>query len=71
MKEIKIDKEKMKMADLTHLFGSIKERKMSAQEAKDMVRKGWEPEKYKRDKEFKIPKPSAKLKRAIENGIEV
>jgi len=44
---------------------------MSAQEAKDMVREGWEPEKYNRNNEFKIPKPSAKLKRAIENGVVI
>ena len=36
--------EVVKIADLSKIFGLIRERKMSGQEAKDMVRKGWESE---------------------------
>lgn len=39
--EDKILIEVVKKADLRHLFGSLK-RKMSGQEFKNMVRKGWE-----------------------------
>jgi len=41
----KIVIEVTKVADLSKIFGSLKlERKMSGQEMKDMVRKGWETE---------------------------
>jgi antitoxin component of MazEF toxin-antitoxin module len=33
--------EVVKEADLSGVFGMIKKRKMSGQEAKDMARKGW------------------------------
>ncbi len=38
----KIIIEIVKKADLSAIFGSIKKRKMSGQEFKDMIRKGWE-----------------------------
>ena len=38
----KIVIEIVKEADLSDIFGTIKKRKMSGQEFKDMVRKGWE-----------------------------
>jgi len=31
----------VKEADLSDIFGSIKKRKMSGQEAKDLMREGW------------------------------
>lgn len=37
----KIIIEVVKEADLTKLFGSLKKKKMSGQEFKDMVREGW------------------------------
>jgi antitoxin component of MazEF toxin-antitoxin module len=33
--------ELVKKADLSNIFGVIKKRKMSGQEFKDMIRKGW------------------------------
>jgi len=36
-------KPKIKKADLTDVFGSIKKRKLSSQKIKDSVRKGWDP----------------------------
>ena len=33
--------EVVKVADLSDIFGSIKKRKLSGQEAKDLMKKGW------------------------------
>ena len=38
----KIIIEIVKQADLSDVFGSIKKRRMSGQEFKNMIRKGWE-----------------------------
>lgn len=34
--------EVVKKADISHLFGSSKKRKLSGQDFKDMVREGWD-----------------------------
>lgn len=45
----KIMVEFVKVADLSNVFGSLKlKRKMSGQEMKDMVRRGWESESDRR-----------------------
>ncbi|HIJ14260.1 TPA: AbrB/MazE/SpoVT family DNA-binding domain-containing protein [Candidatus Woesearchaeota archaeon] len=40
--------EVVKVANLSKIYGMIKERKMTGQEMKDMVRRGWESESDRR-----------------------